>query len=121
MTIKEQKDYIKKVIIPTLNIIIPTLIEMKANDELGSDMNPLIYHHFEEAIEKYNNSPEQILQRKINMLCHYVDETHRPVEEQYDAYLKAGGDECIGNVVDMKESYNDYSLMSCDQFHKNFM
>jgi len=109
-----QKDYIN-------NVILPRLVEMAINDELDSDMTILSYHDFDEATEKYNNSPEQVRQREINTLAQYVSDYDRTVEEQYDAYMEADGETCIGEVLDLAEAYEDWSLISCDHFHKEHM
>jgi len=63
----EQRHYINAV-------ILPTLVDMAINDELDSDLNLLSYHDFEEATEKFNNSPEQVKARRLKTMGDYFCE-----------------------------------------------
>ena len=104
---KAQKDYINQV-------ILPTIIDMAINDKLDSDMTLLSYHDFEEATEKYNDSPEQKKARAVKALGEYMSPDEYTVEEMYDTLVNFKGEKdeqlCSIEGIEPAEGYEFWCI-----------
>jgi len=89
-----------------IEVVLPKLMELAANDDMPLDMGQLSAYDFEAEAEEYNNREDVVRARLIENLSHYIcdDDMGEALDRLYDAADEPHGlDQNADDIVVMWE------------------